>query len=232
MDKKQKLKIELARDRADTWARDYARITAQREKARKAAAQAISAFRNATISVTVDDSTYRVLPLTVASLPLLTDLASYIQLPPYTEADKELLHQLDKEIPETIRDVVPIIEPKLVSRQSVEDAEDAAEFLLDYVSWALAEGVENTLQRVTPAEPEGVTLANSLSPALGLGGVLATFGKPELLPAASLSAPLATFTAAEKFPELAHALIGQPEYVVVCSPAGHSAADLVAAISQ
>jgi len=257
MDKKEKLRLELARDQADTWAQKYARVLAAREQARTAAAQAVSSLRGATFPVTVpagsggqnhnqagqvghaglaDDETevtYRVLPLSSANLPALTALASYVQLPPFTEADQEKLHQLDTEIPKTIRDVAPIIEPKLANRiiKDSGDAQDAAEFLLDYVGWGLAEKITETLAAIKPNAPAEVNLANVLQPAVGLRGILSGYGTPELLPASAIVTPLATFSAAEKFPELAHAITTQHEYVVVCSPAGHTAADLITAIS-
>jgi len=230
MDRKQRLKLELARDRADTWAKQYDRIVAKRDQIRDLAAKAVATFRNATFSVTVDGVPYRLLLLNAGSLKALNDLARYVQLPPFSADDKEQLQQLDKEIPVAIRDVVPIVEPKLASRRSAADAEEAAEFLLDYVSWGLSDGIEQTLARITPQEHPDSTLADALQPAVGLRGVLNAYGTPELLPITALTNPLATFTAAQKFPELARTINNQHEYAVVCAPPNHSAQDLVRAL--
>jgi hypothetical protein len=231
MDRKQKLKLELARDRVDSWAKQYARITAERDSIRNSAAAAVSAFRNATFPVTVDGVTYRLLLLNSASLSALNDLARFVQLPPFPKEDEELLHQLEREIPVAVRDVIPLIEPRLGSKRSAADAEDAAEFISDYVSWGLAEGVEATLARITPPAAFAHALREALEPAIGLGGVLRTYGRPELLPAVALTGPLATFSAAQKFPELAKTINSSHDYVVVCSPPGQSAANLVKKIA-
>lgn len=230
MDKKQKLKLELARDKVDTWAHDYDKTTKERDEIRAAAAKAIAALRNATFPVKIGGITYRLLLLGPQNQKALNDLARFVQLPPYTEADKEQLHQLDTELPTAIRDVLPIITPKLASKLKLAEAEEAAEFLLDYVGWGLAEGVEQTLARIKPGNPVEVNFADVLQPSVGLRGVLASYGSPELLPVTAITTPLATFTAAEKFPELARTINNQHEYVVVCSPPGSTAADLIAAL--
>lgn len=295
MDKRQRLRIELARDRVDTWAQTYARSSAQRDSIRAEAGKAITTLKKATIPVSLTNAPlessgssaetpgargnnldtsgsmrrgssasnessvtpdrtgdarvngkgrtassgigssateFRILPLGASNIPTLSALAAYVQLPPLTEKVKEQLHQLDSEIPEALRDVLAIIEPKLTARRGAAGAEEAAEFLLEYVSWGLAEGLEDALNRITPPTAPKIKLADALSPAVGLRGVLGTYGTPELIAADTFVEMLAaSTTATERHPQLVNAVTSAHDYVVVCAPEGYTTNDLIAALT-
>jgi hypothetical protein len=227
VDKTERLKLELACDQADTWVKRYHRLQRDRAQVREAAGSALKTLKSEMVEVEIGGHTYLVLPLNDASLATLTALARYVQLAPISSEDQELLYQLDTEIPETIRDVQPLLNSRLVVKRDADSASDAANFLTEYVSWGIGEGIDAALERVeVPTAPVIADLSEILDPRNGLLGILENFGKPELFPAAEVRNSWATFTAAEQHPALARAVTAAHDFVVICSPPESSAKDL------
>jgi len=218
-------------DQADTWAKRYRQITQSRDDIRTAAARGLKELRSAVIQVPVKDQEFSVLPLGPKQATELTDLAHYVQLPPITPGDQELLHQLEVEVPHAVADAHKIKVSGLGAKRIPEDAQEAADYLFEYVPWGLAVGLDQAMDRITPnATGPEVSLSQALRPENGLGNALKAYGTPELIPSSTLRSRLATFSAAEGFAKLARAIGGEVEYVVVCSPAGATAMDLLSAI--
>ena len=155
MDKTERLRLELAADRADTWGKQYRKAMADRDALRVAAAVALGKLRAGIVFVEAGGDKYAVLPLGAAHLEPLGALARHVSLPPVSNDDAELLGQLESEIPAAVRDAQPAIAGRGAARKGKDDddaAADAAEFLLEYVPWGLAEGVEAALERVAVPE--------------------------------------------------------------------------------
>lgn len=231
MDKKEKLKLQLAIDQADTWVRQYNHATNERSSIRTTAAQSLKNLRSKLIAVEVAGQTFQILPLGPTDTSDLAKFARFIQLAPISSHDTELLHQLETEIPRAQVDAQKLISSGLGARRNTEDIAEGAEYLLDYVTWGLGAGVSAALERISPSDTSPpVNLNDALNPGLGLGNALKQYGTPELLPAAEVRSRLATFSAAERYPELARAITPAHDYLVVCSPPGHNAAELKSAL--
>lgn len=227
MDKNEKIRLQLAIDQADTWAKRYQKANNERNAIRTNAAVALKQLKGGVVPVDVNGQTFNVLPLGSVQQTQLSNLARFVQLAPISAADQELLHQLDSEIPRSIAES----QRAIASRRVSEDDQEAADFLVEYVPWGLHEGIPTALDRITPdtAAPQ-VDLAEALRPENGLGNALKPFGSAELLPAAEVRSRLATFTAAERYADLARAITPAHDYVVVCSPPSRTALDLISAI--
>ncbi|MCL1800671.1 MAG: hypothetical protein FWG25_04825 [Promicromonosporaceae bacterium] len=229
LDKNERLKLELTVDQADTWVKRYHQLAKERAAVRQAAGVALGKLRGGQIEVESDGNTFSVLPLGQADVANLTAVAKFVGMPPTSAADTEILHQLETEVPESIRDAQPLLSARASAKKMTPEAQDAAGYLSEYVTWGLSEGVDAALDRMAvPGDFPEVALQQALEPRNGLVGALRSAGTPELLPAASIRGPLATFTAAERFAGLARAVGPSHDYVVVTSPPGTTALDLVA----
>jgi len=226
LDKKDRLKLQLAIDEADSWAKRYRKAMDARNATRTAAALALKQIRNALVPVPSDGATFYVLPLAAGVLTAIGTFAGYLSTPPVSADDQELLHQLELEVPRAVVDAGRITAGKL--GRVDDDAADAAEYLNEYVPWGLAEHIPAALDRITPPEPVGpVAAAYALQPKYGLAKVLQPYGEPQLLPADALRADLTSPATAPQNADLARALNAAEGYVVLCCPPGKSPAQLI-----
>jgi len=231
MDKNDRLKLQLAVDQADTWAKQYRRVTQTRQQIRLAGAKALKTIKAAILPVEIDNHKFGVLPVGPDITAAFSTLAKYLQMAPISSADQELLHQLDTEIPQAVADATRLLTGRRALGRGGEEADDAAEYLSEYVSWGLGVGITAALDRITPDETAPALIdADLLDPQYGLAKALQSFGTAALVPAAELRSRLATFTAADRYRDLARALTAAHGYVIVCSPPGQSAPDLLTAI--
>jgi len=228
MDKNEKLRLQLAIDEADTWAKLYRKAMDRRVELRNLAAQSLKKLKAKVLPVEIAGGNYSVLPLSAAQRGELENLARYIQLKPFNDNDAELLHQLDTEVPRAVADA----QQGLAARRISDDQQEAAEYLGEYVPWGLAMHIPEALDRITPGG-DGITvdLSQALAPEFGLAQALRSYGAAQLVPAAEVRNRLATFTAASQFAELARAVTPEQEYLVVCAPAGKTISDFLAALS-
>ena len=228
MDKNEKLKIQLAIDEVDTWAKRYQKIIEARNAVRTGAAPALKQLRSKVVPVEVGGQTYHVLPLGPEQMNTLGAFARFIQMAPIDDVDQELLKQLEADVPQAVAEA----QRALAAKRPSEDDLEAADFISEYAAWGLHENIPAALERITPATAApAVNLGNAMAPEYGLANALKAYGTVELLPAAEVRTRLATFTAAERYAELARALTPAHDYLVVCSPPGYAGADLLNAIS-
>jgi len=254
MDKNEKLRVQLAIDQADTWAKQYAKITQARNEVRTNAAVALKTLRGSIVPAVVNGETFNVLPLGAEQLTALGTFARFISMAPISGDDAELLHQLETELPRSIAEAGRGI----ASRRPSTDDLDAAEYVKDYASWGLSAGIADALTRITPpvaansvnsalgkagvdGNGSGVEPSFALAPQYGLANALKKYGTAELVPAETLRSRLATYNAAARterqreakpaqYAGLARSINPADSYVVVCSPAGRSAVDLISAL--
>jgi|GEM_PF-1663700 len=254
MDKRERLRLGLVIDIVHGWVTRYNRVIDERDDVREAAQQAARTLLGRIVEVRTPGTgtdTFAVLPLEPADLPHLRALARYVRLPVMSDDDVEKLHQLPEEMPAALRDARKAVEGGGVfGRKALgEEVQEAADFVLEYGVWGRQEGLDALLDRLTPtpADEIDVALDEALSPGVGLGAILARRGTPELVdgaPFAGLSASLAALRSRTSYGEsidgalapadalapLAQRVTATTQEVVVCSPEGRDAADLLAQI--
>ncbi len=223
MDKRERLRLGLVIDIVHDWVVRYNAVTNERDAVKDAAQAAARTLLKRIVEVPADgagDATFAVLPLEPADEKHLQTLARYVRLPVMSDDDVEALHQLPEEMPAALRDARKAVEGGgMFGRKPLTDeVREAADFVLEYGVWGRAEGLDALIDRLKPEPLETVeiSLDEALSPGVGLAAILARRGTPELL------------TSTDALATLAQHVTPTTTAVVVCSPEGRKAADLLA----
>ncbi|QAY64483.1 hypothetical protein ET495_16100 [Xylanimonas allomyrinae] len=158
-------------DRARLWADYYAQVQAQRALVRLDAERALDALKARLVPVTSgDDVAWRVLPVGPGDVDALRAISAAVTLAPVSTEAADATRQLEHDVPEALADVDAVAGAKRVLARPAarEAADDAVEFLTEYVSWGEEEGLVATLKAMEPrTQADAVTAADALAPTSG-----------------------------------------------------------------
>ncbi|MCL1870090.1 MAG: hypothetical protein FWF90_06710 [Promicromonosporaceae bacterium] len=173
--------------KARLWADYYAQVQAQRSLVRMDAERALDVLKAALVSVRIDGKVaWQVLPLSADDVAALTAVSHVVTLPPVSKDDEEAIAQLGDAVPEALADVDAVAGARrmLATAAAKADAEEATEFLTEYVEWGEESGLLATVKRMEPGSaPAGLTVTDALSPQVGLAAIWRKLGKAELVEA-------------------------------------------------
>ncbi|MCL2595589.1 MAG: hypothetical protein FWD83_08735 [Promicromonosporaceae bacterium] len=258
MDKRERLRLGLMIDRVQEWVTAYVKVSHARDGVKEEAQAAAKTLLGRVAQVRLPGDADDALPFSALGLKpgdttRLAALARYVRLPVISAEDEALVSQLGTEVPAALKDARRIAEGSgMFGRRPIdEDAADAAEFLFDYGQWGQAEGMAAAIERIAApsADDVAVTLDEALESSVGLAALLVRRGAPELVdgaPFASLADELAklrertsygasidgALAPVKALEPLAKAMPATVTQVIVCSPAGRSAADLLAYLTE
>jgi hypothetical protein len=226
-------------DRARQWADYHTHVQARRTVVRIDAERALERLQAALVTVPLDgDVIWRVLPLGPADAPALRDVSRAVTLAPVSPEDDEAIRQLADAVPEALAEVDAVSGPRrlLATSAARAAAADAVEFLTEYVEWGAESGLTAALRRLEPEpDPTDLTVADALSPQVGLAAIWRKLGTAELVDAGTArptgGAPTSSATEGPDLTALRTALAsGAATHLAVLSTPPHTAAELVAAL--
>jgi hypothetical protein len=218
---------------ARLWADYYAQVQAQRTLVRLAAERALDELKARLRPVKLDGTiAWRVLPLRAEDAAALRDLSHAVTMAPIGADEREIVGQLDDAVPEALADLDAVTGARrlMAGGAAKEAAADAAEFLAEYVEWGNAEGIVATIKSLEPGPaPDDVTVADVLSPRVGLAAVWRKHGTAELVAAPTT---IGTSPAAADVTALRTTITTtDPTHLVVFSTADRTAAGLLAVLT-
>ncbi|ACZ29722.1 hypothetical protein Xcel_0683 [Xylanimonas cellulosilytica DSM 15894] len=219
-------------DKARLWADYHAQVQAQRTLVRLEAERALEQLKAALVPVRVGgEVAWRVLPLGPADVPALTAVSHAVTMAPVTAEVDAAIEQLAEAVPEALADVDAVAGARrmVATPAAKADAQDAVEFLTEYVEWGDGEGIVATLKALEPeAAPEGITPADALAPHVGLAAIWRKLGTAELVAAPT---GVGSGVAADDVAALRTALAAkQPTHLAVFSTESRSAEGLLAVL--
>ncbi|GAB2452518.1 hypothetical protein [Xylanimonas ulmi] len=224
-------------DRARLWADYYAQVQAQRSLVRLDAERALDALKARLTPVRLGAETaWQVLALGAADADRLRAISAAVTLAPVSAQDADAVRQLERDVPEALADIDAVAGAKrMLARPSArEAADDAVEFLTEYVAWGEAEGLVATLKGMEPEPAPTVAVADALAPHVGLSAIWRKLGAAELVAAPAAGAtPPSTDADAPAGVAAVRAAITQhaATHLAVFSTAPHTAAELLTTLA-
>jgi superfamily II DNA or RNA helicase len=191
MERDQRQQLRAITGEVARWVGEANALLSYRAKISAAGDKAAKRIRRAVVDVRVDSQVaWRIMPLRADDNRDLSDIARQHHLPLVTVDEDKTLGGLATQAAAALRDVKAITGGRRFFQGSKkrEAGADAADYIRSYREWALASGVPQMLQRLSP-EADGtipdVPLSDALADWVGLSRRIADLGAPgELFTAA------------------------------------------------
>ncbi len=217
---------------ARLWADYHAQVQAQRTLVRIDAERALDRLKAALLPVRVDGKVgWRVLPLGPDDVESLRAVSHAVTMAPIGAEEREAISQLEDAVPEALADLEAVTGARrmLASPAAKAAAAEAGEFLAEYVAWGTEEALVATLKGLEPdPAPEDVTVADALSPRVGLAAIWRNLGTAELVEAPAV---VGTSSSAADVAAVRAAITAKaPTHLAVFSADSRSASGLLAVL--
>lgn len=183
-DERQQLQTTIAE--VNDWVEQSRRTSERRTAMERSSSAALNDLGRSIVTVLRDGRlAWRVLPLSSDDDGRIHAIAEAKRLPAVSAKDESDLAQLADAVPEAVRDSHALFGARRLfsGRARKENATDAAQFLVEYHSWALEAGLPKLIDRLTPQTEGGraLTVADALSEDVGIGAHFSGFGHADLV---------------------------------------------------